>query len=285
MTGMKVTVAIPCYNGALYVGQAIEAILGQSQSADEVLVIDDGSTDNSVQIIERYPVRLLQHKGNKGIAAARNTALAAASGDVLVFVDVDAFADSRLLEVLLTGYNEPEIGGVGGQGIESNIQSNADRWRKMHASQNYGEQPKDVGFLYGLCMSFRLSALQEVGGFNPIFRTNAEDVDIGLRLNAAGYRLRYLPQAKVYHQKTDDRASLRHAMQAWYAWGYCAKLVNCAQPWTSFTGAMIRLVQDPLEDIFVFHNAIPLAPLSLSIGLVRLWALLKMAWTFKGRRC
>jgi O-antigen biosynthesis protein len=273
---MKVTVAIPCYNGARYVGHTIESLLAQSYSADEIVVIDDGSTDESAEIILCYPVRLVQHKQNKGLAEARNTAIAAATGDILAFIDVDAFADPEWLEILLSGYVDARVGGVGGQGIESNIYSRADRWRRAHASQSHGDQHKDVEFLYGLCMSFRLEALRQVGGFNPLFRTNAEDMDIGLRLNAAGYRLRYLPEAKVYHQRTDDDVSLKHTIATWYTEAYRARYLNEAHPWRLFVGTMRRMIAEPLLDLFNEHDP-GLARLSWRIGWIKLRALWQVA--------
>jgi GT2 family glycosyltransferase len=277
---MKVTVAIPCYNGKAHVGRAIEAILDQSHPPDQILVIDDGSTDKSADIIRRYPVCLMRHDSNKGLATARNTAIAAASGDVLVFVDADAYAGSHLLESLLKGYGRPKVGGVGGQGIEASIHSIADRWRRAHASQSHGRRPKDVDFLYGLCMSFRLDALREVGGFDPAFRTNAEDMDIGLRLSASGYRLHYEPEARVYHQRSDDETSLKRTMAAWYAEAYRARRLNRAQPWRLFAGTLRRIVMDPLKDIFVVRDP-ALAPLSVSIGLVKMRALLRAKMSYR----
>ena len=276
---LKVTVAIPCYNGARYVGRAIESVLNQSRPADEVLVVDDGSTDDSAEIIRRYPVRLIQHDGNRGLSTARNNAIHAAGGDVLVFVDVDAFADSELLAELLRHYDDPKISGVGGQGIEMNVHSLADRWRQAHASQTHGKRSKDVEFLFGLCMSFRLDALKEIGGFDPAYRTNAEDVDMGIRLNAAGYRLRYEPKAKVYHQRSDDEASLRRAMTTWFTQAYRARKVNQAKPWKMFAGTLRRIVVDPLKDIFIIRD-LALAPLSISIGFLKLNALIQAASTY-----
>jgi GT2 family glycosyltransferase len=273
---IKATVAVPCYNGAQYVGRTIESLLAQSRLADEILVVDDGSTDDSVEIIRRYPVRLVRHEQNKGLATARNTAIAEATGDILAFLDVDAFADPDWLKVLLTGYDDPQIGGVGGQGIESNVHSLADRWRQAHASQNHGSVPRDVEHLYGLCMSFRSNALRKVGGFNVAFRTNGEDMDVGLRLNAAGFRLRYLPGAKVYHQRTDDESSLKRTMEAWYAAAYRAKYVNRYQPWKMFAGTLRRIVADPLSDLLIGRD-LALARLSWQIGWVKLNAIWQTA--------
>ena len=266
--------AIPCYNGSVYVGTVIESVLRQNRPADEVLVVDDGSTDGSAEIIGRYPVRLLRHSGNRGLAVARNTAIEAATGDVILFIDADAVADADLVTVLLSGYDTPEVGGVGGQGVEANTYSLADRWRARHASQSHGDKPRDVEFLYGLCMSFRLSVLREVGGFNPAFRTNAEDVDVSLRLRRAGYRLRYLPDARVYHQRTDDEASLKRAMAAWYGAAYRARWVNNAQTWKLFAGGLRRLVLESLFDLVVERDK-QMARLSWQVGWIRLSAMWK----------
>jgi len=269
---LRATVAIPCYNGSSYVGAVIESVLAQTLPANEVLVVDDGSTDGSAEIICRYPVRLIRHGENRGLAAARNSAVEIATGDVIVFIDADAVAAPSLLSVLLSGYDGPEIGGVGGQGVEAHIRTLADRWRRKHASQTHGDRPKDVEFLYGLCMSFRLEVLREIGGFNPTFRTNAEDIDASLRLRKAGYRLRYLPDAKVYHQRADDEASLRRAMLAWYGAAYQAKWLNGARPWRLFAGTARRLVMDSLSDLATERDW-EMARLSWRMGWVKLRAL------------
>jgi GT2 family glycosyltransferase len=225
---------------------------------------------------------LVQHEQNRGLAAARNTAIAAAKGDVLAFLDVDASADPDWLGVLLSGFDDARIAGVGGQGVESNILSLADRWRKAHASQTHGQAQKDVPFLYGLCMSYRRTALQQVEGFDTSFRTNGEDVDIGLRLQAAGYRLRYMPSAKVYHQRTDDLLSLQRTMEAWYTGAYRARYVNCRQPWKLFAGTLRRLWTDPILDLAVERSP-ELALLSWRIGWRKLLALWREAREAKAK--
>lgn len=273
---MKATVAIPCYNGAAHVGQTIESALRQSRPADRILVIDDGSTDESSKIIQRYPVELIEHSENRGLAHARNTAIENATGDLIVFIDADALPDSELLATLLSGYQSPDVGGVGGQGIESNIRTLADRWRRVHATQGHGDTPRDVQFLFGLCMSFRLDALRHVGGFDPAFHTNAEDMDIGYRLNTAGYRLRYVPDAKVYHQRTDSEETLKRTIANWYISAYRAKRANHASPWTLFAGTLRRLVTDPLSDLIIEHDY-RLAQLSLEINWIKLRALQQVA--------
>jgi glycosyltransferase involved in cell wall biosynthesis len=273
MHNLTVTAAIPVYNGAEFIGPTVESLLTQSRPAEEIIVIDDGSTDQTAEICLQYPVRLSKHGENRGLAVARNSALKQANSDLIVFIDSDARAANDLLLRLAGAYTDPEIGGVGGQGIESNIHSVADRWRRAHASQSHGKKERGVDHLFGLCMSYRLAVIREVGGFNPEFRTNGEDVDVGLRIKAAGYLLWYLPQAIVYHQRTDDVPSLLQTMANWYTAGYRAKKINKAHPWRLFFGVFRHMMTDTTHDLLVERD-IKLARLSWQVN----WAKFHALW-------
>ena len=111
---MKVSLAIPCYNGSQFLGLTLASVLAQTRLPDEILVVDDGSSDDSAPIVRQMEgqVRLAQHDRNRGLAAARNTAIRECSGEVIVFLDVDAYADAHSVEALLAEYSGPEVGGV-----------------------------------------------------------------------------------------------------------------------------------------------------------------------------
>ena len=228
-----VSAAIPCYNGERFIAQIIKSLLNQTRPPDEILVIDDGSTDRSAEIVKGFgdKVRLIRHGVNRGLAQARNTAVEQARGDILVFVDVDAYADPEYIASLLAHYTCKEVAGVGGQNIESNIQSVYDVWRKKHLSQSAGDAMREnCEALSGSCSSFRREALQAVGGFNPFFRTNGEDWDIALRLRQVGYKLTYTPEAKVYHQRTDTWKSLHRLVYRYVYWAYLPMAIDGAKP-------------------------------------------------------
>ena len=87
-----VSVIVTCFNQACFLTEAIESVLAQSYPRTEILVVDDGSTDATAAVAARYPVRCLRQP-NAGLAAARNTGIAATAGPMLVFLD----ADDRLL--------------------------------------------------------------------------------------------------------------------------------------------------------------------------------------------
>src|SRR4051812_32974140 len=88
-----VAVVIPCFNQAHYLGEAIESVLGQTQPPAELIVVDDGSEDNSYEVAGRYETVTRMQQRNRGVAAARNAGWKASDAEFLVFLD----ADDRLL--------------------------------------------------------------------------------------------------------------------------------------------------------------------------------------------
>lgn len=83
-----VTVIIPCYNGSAYIAQTIRSVLAQTDPPKQVIVIDDGSTDNSAEVIREFPVELIQQE-NAGESRARNVGIARAEGEFVAFLDAD----------------------------------------------------------------------------------------------------------------------------------------------------------------------------------------------------
>src|SRR5918993_3738999 len=100
VAGPLVTVVIPCYNQAHFLTEAIESVLSQSYPNFEVVVVDDGSTDDTSEVASRYPqkVRLIRQE-NRGLAGARNTGIGHARGEYLVFLDADDRLLPKALEV------------------------------------------------------------------------------------------------------------------------------------------------------------------------------------------
>src|SRR5437870_3797289 len=88
-----VTVVIPCYNNASFLHDAIQSVLSQTYRRTELIVVDDGSSDDTSDVASSYPVTRLIRQPNQGVSAARNAGLSQASGDYVVFLD----ADDRLL--------------------------------------------------------------------------------------------------------------------------------------------------------------------------------------------
>lgn len=271
---MQITVAIPCYNGARFIEATVQSVLAQSLPPAEVLVIDDGSTDNSAEIARQLPVTVVQHPQNLGLSAARNTAFQAARHAIIAYIDVDAYADREWLAALAQWFALEDVSGVGGQGIEMHQLTLADIWRQLHASQGHGQKRLErAPFLFGLNMAYRVTSLWNVGGFDTALRTNAEDMDIGYRLNNIGVRLVYEPRSRVLHQRTDDERSLKRTMYNWYYWAFIVKHRNGRNPWALALGTMRRaLWYDTMSDLVLLRSP-GLARLDVEMTRVKLQAI------------
>lgn len=255
----------------------VHSITKQTMPVNEIIVVDDASQDNSLAILNELPVRVKSLLENKGPAVARNVALELATSDIVLYIDSDAIADIQLVEILNNEYLSDQsnnLAGIGGRGIESNSTQLYDRWRTLHARQDFGLQPRSrVPYLFGLCMSYRRTTLLQVGGFDPYYRINAgEDLDLGYRLTNAGYRLAYTPQAVVYHQHTDDEERLKRIQYNWYYWSYLAKKRTGNRPWMLLAGSIRRVIFDTLNDYFVRRDP-ELARLDIAVFPIKLHAM------------
>ncbi len=97
MISGKVSLYIPCYNAERYIARAIEGALRQTNALDEILVVDDGSKDGTREIASRYPVRIISHDRNRGLAAARNTGFRNARNELVASLDADCVARAGLV--------------------------------------------------------------------------------------------------------------------------------------------------------------------------------------------
>src|SRR5215203_3415574 len=181
--GGLVSVVIPCYNQAHFLGEAIESVLAQSYTNFEVIVVDDGSEDTTSEVASGYEgVRLIRQE-NGGLSAARNRGLAEASGEYVVFLDSD---DRLLVEALEVGVREleshPECAFVSGT-LRHITVDGAPTWVKPSAyvddhyvallRRNYVGTPATV--------MFRKWVFGETGGFDVSLRA-CEDYDLYLRI-------------------------------------------------------------------------------------------------------
>jgi len=212
----KVSLYIPCYNAGKYIEKCLDSATRQTYPVAEVLLIDDGSTDDTFLKASKYNVKIIRHGNNKGLAAARNTAIMNTSGDFTASLDADCAASPEWLERLMGDFTDEKIAGVGGKLVERENIRISDRWRAVYMRQNWGkERVAEPRFLFGSNNVFRKSALTKVGLYNTAYRTNGEDYDMSLRLKSAGYRFVYEPEAVVEHLRTDTVRSVLRTHWRW----------------------------------------------------------------------
>jgi len=220
----SITFYIPAFNVEDYIRGAIEGLAAQTCPIAEVLVVDDCGHDRSIEIAGAYPVRIVAHPENRGLAAARNTAFRQSSSEWVGAIDTDAHPDPVYLQHAWMELENagPKMAGVGGRLIETHRETPADLFRALHLGQDLGRHRCcPPAFLFGANTVFRRSPVLEVGGYGEEFRANAEDHDMGRKLREAGHTFVFSPLLIARHQRRDTPASVLRTL---WGWSYHEKL-------------------------------------------------------------
>lgn len=196
MAKTRVSIIIPTYNRAHLVAEAIKSVLNQTFTDFELIVVDDGSTDNTEEVVRSFADPRLKYlkQFNNGVSAARNTGIENAEGEFIAFLDHDDLYLPEKLSVQVSKMEEdPTVGFVyslylGTRGRETPNRPGGDCHTPLELSHLL------LGILAHLSTALvRRSWLQEVGGFDERLRYGGEDRDICLRLALAGCKMVCVP--------------------------------------------------------------------------------------------
>jgi len=219
LSAHRIALAIPCFDEEARIPALLDALQNLDPAPGLILALDDGSTDRTAELLRAAPgVELLQQGRNLGLGLGRNKLWRTARErgfPIVAFLDADVSpASDHVRHVANLFGNDVRLAGVGGRNVDvlAPDASLADKWRTKFWPQDMGPNPSmDAPMLVGALAAYRTEALYEVTGFDGRFRTNGEDVDVGRRLRAAGWRLRYEPNFVVRHRRRDDPRSLVRA--------------------------------------------------------------------------
>jgi GT2 family glycosyltransferase len=187
-----ISIIVPVYNGRAELGRCLAA-LTEPSPAVEIIVVDDGSTDESGLVAARMGARVLTLAANAGPAAARNYGARHARGDVLFFVDADVVmgpgAVQRVAAVLEA---RPEMAAVfGSYDASPAAEGIVSRYRNLLHHFVHQTGAPDASTFWAGCGAIRRAIFEEVGGFDEKrFRyASIEDIELGYRLRSAGHRI------------------------------------------------------------------------------------------------
>jgi O-antigen biosynthesis protein len=224
----RVSVIVCTHNGARTLPDCLDALERLDYPDYEVIVVDDGSSDDTAAVAERRHLRLIQ-TSHQGLATARNEGLSAATGTVVAYVDDDAYPDSDWLRYLATALMDTGHAGVGGPNIPPPDEGHVAR---CVASAPGGPvhvlvTDREAEHIPGCNMAFKKEALDAVGGFDRRFRVAGDDVDLCWRLQDAGSTIGFSPGAVVYHRR---RGSIRGYVRQQYEYGKAEALLERKWP-------------------------------------------------------
>ena len=195
-----ITVGIPAYNQAEFLGEAIESALNQTAPC-EVLVCVDGATDNSLEIASKYPVKVISQV-NKGLSSARNTLIMNMNGDYFLPLDSD---DKLLPNCVERIYETLEKSNYQTDIVALSFKEFGISEAEVILMQNPTIEDFRTANRIGYCSAIRKSALLSVGGYNPKMVWGAEDYDLWFDLLKRGYKLQVIPEVLwLYRTKVES---------------------------------------------------------------------------------
>ncbi|HLY27623.1 MAG TPA: glycosyltransferase family 2 protein [Aggregatilineales bacterium] len=207
---MKLSVTICAYNEQDWVNGTLESLLTQQRRPDEIIVVNNASTDNTAEIVQRFleshpewNIRLI-YEGKKGLHHARETAWRSATGDIVVTTDADIRFPNKWLQIFEEEFAvHPDVAAMSGpvRYYDALPFINWFTWffEQINQPQGIGKLFSNTYHLNGGNSAYRRLALEAVNGYLDKPRDLVEDMHIQAKLSAANFALRYVRRNKVWH--------------------------------------------------------------------------------------
>ncbi|WP_445047501.1 glycosyltransferase [Streptomyces drozdowiczii] len=217
-----VTVLVPAYNEKKCIANTVRSLLASDYPV-EVIVIDDGSTDGTADIVQRMRlpnVRVVRQR-NAGKPAALNNGIAHARNDIIVMMDGDTVFEPSTVRELVQPFGDPRVGAVAGNAKVGNRDSLIGAWQHIEYVMGFNLDRRMYDVLRcmptipGAVGAFRREALERVGGISE--DTLAEDTDVTMALHRDGWRVVYAENARAW---TEAPETVQQLWSQRYRWSY-----------------------------------------------------------------
>ena len=208
-----VTIAIPCYNHEVFVQDSIRSVINQTYKNIEFIIIDDGSTDQSVNKIKEMLIECEQRftrfefrgRPNKGLCNTLNEALEWAQGDYFCVIASDDQMLPEKTSLQISSFKSDTVGVFGGVNIINNTNQILSSRVREYSETGFEDILLNKHDLPASSQMFKTDILRQVGGYNP--NVKVEDWDLLLRMSKLNKKMVYIPQLLINYRKHDSNIS------------------------------------------------------------------------------
>jgi len=198
---LRASVIIPAYNAEKTLQTCLDALMQQTRIPDEILVVDDGSTDSTKTIADAYSLVTVLAQKNQGPAKARNAGATRANGDVIVFLDSDCAPEKNWLNEMLQPFENEKVAGVQGA-YRSQQPSLVAQFDQADIEYRYErmKRVKKLDWIGSYSAAYKRKIFLDEKGFDETFpKASGEDAELSYRLAEKGFVLVFAPKAIVFH--------------------------------------------------------------------------------------
>lgn len=264
MSSSGITLVIPGRNVSATVEKCLQSVVGlrEQSQLEEIIFVDDGSTDDTADKVSKFDVRYIKGSG-QGAGSARNLGWRAAETPLVWFIDSDCVAEPNALAILMEHMNDPLVAGVGGSYTNLFPESLLACLIQEEIAERHLAMRQEVNFLATFNVLYRREQLEAVNGFDERF-AKAQDAELAFRIRARGGRLLFDPRSRVgHHHPRELWPYLKTQKQQgyWRAWLYFEYPEKMSGD--SYSG-FIDHIQPPLAMLSL--ALLPLGPLALAAG-------------------
>ena len=256
MINTDISIYVPVYNGEKTIEKCVNSILNQTLKPKKILIINDCSNDNTLEILEKYgdKIKICSNSKNKGVSYCRNFAINDLGTRFIASIDADVELASSWLETLYSKMQKNNITLIGGRMFEKYIDNPCNHWRSLRIAQQWGN--KDIinpNFVFGCNNLLDTNNIEIKNIFNlqgDYFKTNGEDIEFSKYLKKKKLNIYYSSESICHHLQDDDINSLSNRYWRYLYYGDGFKKRNFIKTIKNMIRQFKKTINWSLQDIF-----------------------------------